>query len=798
MQTQGTAAAVSHEPVADVNAVQSDIRQQGLLQAGRSAVLNIPTGGGKTFLAREAIANTVGAGMVAVYLCPLRSLARETAASWQAADAFAGKTVGVFTGETGMDATDDLPAHDASDVLVATPERFDAWLRSWQTQLHWLARVGLLVVDELHTLGDGRRGATLEGVITRLRAINPWVSVLGLSATLGNPDALARWLGGAAFVSDERAIPLDWRIATFKATGDAAKGKAAIAAEETRATLAEDGQALVFVQSRPRAESLASHLANAGLPAAAHHAGLPRSQREKTEAAFRHGEIRAIVCTPTLAMGVNLPARKVVLHDLQRFERGEWKDLAVNEVWQLAGRAGRRGFDDRGEVVLLAPQHNQKAARRYISGRFEDIESAWHGACLAEQVLVIVGSGLARTRAQVHRVAAASWWGQGNALVPVARQIGGFLDELVAYGMVEEQDDRLKATRLGYVAVRHQLQPRSAAKLRQLLHDTQASMRTLTLMDILVTACASPDFNARLRVDEDQLERIAEGLNAQPSHLLADSLRDLGGRIGQDNGRDLVAAFRTALLLMAWTNCGDEAEAASLCDADPHELAEARQEALRLLAAMRAIAELDAPASGEDEPNLPEKLRVLQAMVATGLDSQHASLAMVDGIGPVLARRLVAAGIEDIEDLALAEPQTVGGIPGISVERARRWIEAADDLVSQGGASRYRDVARRHLEVEAGRVAVDVLRWQRARDLAARIEADRAVVTGGAEDHVLTKEAGVWRCDCQDSAKGHLCKHAIRVRHELWDPAIPRFDLPFPAPRGHSLADLWNQRGAWR
>jgi helicase len=111
-----------------------------------------------------------------------------------------------------------------------------------------------------------------------------------------------------------------------------------------------------------------------------------------------------LVSTGTLEMGLNLPARQVVLFDLQSFDGTDFVPLPTNTVWQRAGRAGRRGLDTTGEVVLFAPSWD-RTAERYAQGQFEPIISGLSDEqALAEQVLAEVSSGLARTQGQLDRV----------------------------------------------------------------------------------------------------------------------------------------------------------------------------------------------------------------------------------------------------------------------------------------------------------------------------------------------------------------------------------------------------------
>lgn len=783
------------------HATQDAINAAGLLDA--SCVLQLPTGAGKTFLAREASNRIVLNGLRVAYLCPLRALARELAQSWRGEPALAAAGVGVFTGEMGLDA-EEGEARSPRDVAVGiyTAEKFDAYARGWEANLDWLATLDLLVVDELHLLGTGRRGATLEGVITRLRSVNPYVRVMALSATLGNRDELATWLGATPYHSDRRPIPLAWRIETFKAGTDAMRGKAEIVVDEVRRTRDQGGQSLVFVQSRPRTETLAGVLGEAGLRAAAHHAGLPRSQRERVEAAFRAGELDAIVCTPTLAVGVNLPCRKAILHDLQRFERGEWVDLDVNEVWQIAGRAGRRGLDTAGEVVLLAPQHNQKAARRYIDGRFEPIRSQLiDAAALAEQVLVVIGSGLARTEAQLQRVLARSLYAHQCAHYAAAK-IHEALDAMLAAGMLEAEEGRLRATRLGRIAVRCQLSPATVRTWRAAFERLGQS---LSYLDALLLVCAAAEFNARIRASEEELDFVTAACNAEPARLRSIPLGEWAALLGQRDGRELVGAAKTAVMLRAWSRGGDMNEACAATGDDPWALEEARKEAVRLLGALRLLSECDTQ-EGEggapsDEALLPERLAALQAMICTGLDEAGATLALLEGVGPKLARRLIDAGVGDIEDFALADAEEIARIDGISLARATRWIAEADAFVARGGAQRLRQAyhtgaTRLVASGGEGGAEVDFYRWRRAQTLDIEPAGADFIVSGGAQPHRVAGDGS--HCDCADFAKGHLCKHLIAVRHHRGDAAVPRFDQAFPSIEPVSLADLWRQSRSFR
>ena len=157
---------------------QKEAIDQGYIDCNEHTLLNMATGSGKTYLSELAIRNVVESGYKAVYITPLRALAQHQYSNWK--DTFAGYQIGVFTGETiGKSKTGS--GYTKSQILIMTPERFDACLRNWRTHWTWIPDVSLVVVDEFHILGQAQRGPRLEGAITRMIRLNPFVRFIGLS-----------------------------------------------------------------------------------------------------------------------------------------------------------------------------------------------------------------------------------------------------------------------------------------------------------------------------------------------------------------------------------------------------------------------------------------------------------------------------------------------------------------------------------------------------------------------------------------------------------------------------------------
>ncbi len=752
----------------ELNPAQREVVERGLLSSGFSAVLQMPTGAGKTWLAEQAIDAALQAGARAIYLTPLRALANELVARWS--KRFEGHEVGVFTGEYGQRQAYPVPFERAR-LLIMTPERLDACTRHWRAHWGWFPQVGLLVVDELHLLGERGRGPRLEGALMRARRLNPFLHLLGLSATLGNRSELADWLGGVHFGSSWKPIPIEWRVARYQGATD----KPRILREEVQQCVAGGGQSLVFVQSRRRAEALSAELRDAAVPAGHHHAGLDSDERRRLEGEYRAGTLRALVSTGTLEMGLNLPARQVVLYDLQSFDGNDFVPLSVNTVWQRAGRAGRRGLDTQGEVVLIAPAWD-RVADRYAAGQFEKITSGLvEGRALAEQVLAEVSSGLARTRAQLARNLQQSLAAHQQRLPVLDRVLAEMLDSGMLVEVLEEgaRAPALKATRLGRIAVRQMLAPSTVVTLSRSLQADDADK--LTFFDLLLLVAQTDDCEPLIPVDFEELEDLGAWLTKERSTLLTGSHREIQERFGL-SGRRLLAVIKTALVIRAWTRLGSADVVADTFGCYAFEVRRLGESAERILTAAVAVltppkeqaadvAEVAPAISFDDTPPLPERVRALTSMVAHGVDEQVVTLTFLDGIGGTLARRLRDAGVTDIEELALADADEVAKVRGVSTARATRWIAEATEKIRTHSAFSMRETGRTtETAADSWHSSVDPYRFRRALDLEVRRRGDGFTVSGGLEPHRVTRAESLLACDCADFAKGRACKHVLAVR----------------------------------
>ncbi|MFF1297063.1 MULTISPECIES: DEAD/DEAH box helicase [unclassified Streptomyces] len=338
-------------------------------EAAGHLVVVAPTGAGKTPIGMVAALEAHARGRKAAWLVPQRSLTDELDRElqlWRRR----GLRVVRLTGEAAVD----TELIRAADVWVATTEKFEAICRAGSLR-DALAEVGCLVVDEIHLLGDPARGAVLEALLARVREDDTGTRIVGLSATVANADEVAAWLGARLIRTAWRPSRLTWQLPVLPAADEPDWAARAAVRTETAVRIAREitaggGSVLVFCGSKRRVRATALALAadrgaaTAGVDAddaelverLCTKAGVRLHYRDwpykrEAEQAFRAREADILVATSTVAAGVNLPARAVIVSDttigLDRVE--------VSMVQQMFGRAGRIGAGEReGWAFLLA------------------------------------------------------------------------------------------------------------------------------------------------------------------------------------------------------------------------------------------------------------------------------------------------------------------------------------------------------------------------------------------------------------------------------------------------------------
>ena len=288
---------------------------------GRHALLIAPTGGGKTLagflpslveISERGPANhPSGHGLHTLYISPLKALAVDVARNLMApiAEMDLPVTVESRTGDTGVSKRQRQRKYPP-DILLTTPEQL-ALFCAWEGSRSYFENLRTVVIDEIHAIHASKRGDLLSLGLARLQACAPALRRVGLSATVNDPDMLRRWLAPGEMsdlVLGEPGAPPVVDVLLSNGAVPWAGHTAQHAMAEVYDAIKGARTALIFVNTRWQAEFAFQELwrlNDDNLPIALHHGSLAAEQRRKVEAAMARGELRAVVCTSTLDLGID-------------------------------------------------------------------------------------------------------------------------------------------------------------------------------------------------------------------------------------------------------------------------------------------------------------------------------------------------------------------------------------------------------------------------------------------------------------------------------------------------------------
>ncbi|KAF9474450.1 Sec63-domain-containing protein [Pholiota conissans] len=383
-------------------------------------LLCAPTGAGKTNVAMLTILNELGKhrneetgefdldAFKCVYIAPMKALVQEMVGNFTARLKVFNVKVGELTGDSQMTKQEIAEAQ----ILVVTPEKWDVITRK-QTDTSYTNLVRLIIIDEIHLLHD-ERGPVLESIVSRtirrMEQTSEYVRLVGLSATLPNYQDVATFLRvdekKGLFYFDASYRPCGLQQQFIGITEKKAIKRYQVMNEvcyENVLDQAGKNQTLVFVHSRKETAKTARFLRDMAIEKetitqfvkpdgavreilteeansvkdsnlrdllpfgfAIHHAGMSREDRGVVEELFADGSVQVLVCTATLAWGVNLPAHTVIIKGTQIYnpEKGRWVELSSQDVLQMLGRAGRPQYDTFGEGIIIT---NHSELQYYLS-----------------------------------------------------------------------------------------------------------------------------------------------------------------------------------------------------------------------------------------------------------------------------------------------------------------------------------------------------------------------------------------------------------------------------------------------
>lgn len=371
---------------------------------GRDTLLIAPTGGGKTLagflpslieLAQRPPANTPR-GLHTLYISPLKALAVDVERNLMAPILQMGLPIVAEsrTGDTGMSRRQRQRVKPP-DILLTTPEQL-ALFCAWEGARLYFEDLSCVILDEIHTLHASKRGDLLALDLARLQQFAPNLRRVGLSATVDDPDVIRRWMGfgreentheQVALVRGPAGAPpiVDMLLAEGRVPWAGHTAKHAM--EEVYEAIKGARTALVFVNTRFQAEFAFQELWRLNedsLPIALHHGSLAAEQRRKVEAAMARGELRAVVCTSTLDLGIDWGDVDLVIQLAS--------PKGASRMVQRIGRANHR-LDEPSRALFVPANRFEmlecQAAREAIAQNRFDGEASRVGALdvLAQHVM---------------------------------------------------------------------------------------------------------------------------------------------------------------------------------------------------------------------------------------------------------------------------------------------------------------------------------------------------------------------------------------------------------------------------
>lgn len=659
--------------------------KNGLLDF-ENQVISAPTASGKTLIATLASINNFKKRRSKVlYLVPLIALADEKYKYFKKVFSDTKIKTVISTGD--LDSSSGWLSN--YDLLVLTTEKCDSLIRH---DSRWLRDVGLIIVDEIHLLNDPSRGPTLEITLTKLREIVPKAQILALSATIKNSQELSQWLDAKLILSDFRPVKLyeglyyNSKIQFFGGKNYSLNENLTPELSIVENTVSFGKQVIFFVSTRRNAESLAEKISDFSSRAANnkltkisseigtiletptgqcrklsecvkngiafHHAGLLPKQKTLVEEQFKSGQLKVICATPTLAMGVNLPAWRIVVRDIKRYYSGYGsRFIPVLEVKQMFGRAGRPDFDKSGESILIAKSEREahELSEKYILGEPEEIYSKlFLEPVLRMHTLSLISSGISSEDSLFDFFNKTFYAYQYNDIDELKSKIRKILGMLINFGFVVDNNGNLISTRIGKRVSELYLDPITANQIIESLKKSTKKNTIFSYLHLITNTLEMKPFFTVYKKEEDEIiEKAAK------SHFLTRPPDEWDFKFDE-----FLRSVKTTLVLESWVNEISEDRMLTYYRVAPGDLRTKLKNADWILYATNELAIL----LGLKEILLD--LRKLRVRMKYGVKEQLIPLVRLKQIGRVRARKLYKNNLRTIKDLRDAPTRKLGAILG--------------------------------------------------------------------------------------------------------------------------------------
>ena len=661
---------------------QKDAVKAGVLD-GKNVLVSVPTASGKTLIAMLATISHLSKNKSKViYLTPLRALASEKFEEFKKLEKINGSKIKVAISTGDSNSTDNKL--DDADVIILTNETMDA---NMAFERDWVFQIGLVISDEIHLIGDSTRGPTLEMILTRLRTgflgkIPP--KIIGLSATISNSNELAEWLKCELVESEWRPVPLIEAVYsnhTIMTSQDSEYSEGNLNEKrESRHTkpaiglgldTIENGdQCLIFAMTRKSSVATATEagidvaktlvenqrkelqkISKKILPkdnedetklikkladtvkngTAFHHAGLDQRCRTIVETEFRNGHIKLLTATPTLAAGVNLPARRVIIPSVQRYTQNGLNKISVLEYKQMCGRAGRPQYDDEGESIIIAKGDPYSFIEHYVDGEPEPLESQIleEDSSLRIHLLSFIKTSSvfdAVSQEKINKFFSHTFGGyQINDDDNLEKKISSQLEKLKEYDMITGEDS-FKPTPFGEKVFWLRLDPKTAFEITGYIeHYVKGAKHTFGILHMITNL---PEFYPQIPYEMNEII-----IKNEHEKLYT------GQKFQEDD------CFKSLLILHYWIDAMTFSDMSKNFDAEPGDIYYIQQNSMQLVYAFREIARY------WKNQILVDELDIIRKRIRYGVPEKYLELVEIKNVGRVRAKILYHEKLIDRQSL---------------------------------------------------------------------------------------------------------------------------------------------------
>lgn len=649
-------------PFEKFNCVQSRLFEH--FEGDSNIAIAAQTSAGKTVSAEMYMAYEVRKrGGKAMYIGPLKALATEKKEDWSNPNHhFADLNLSICTGDFRI-TNKRIKELDESNIIVMTPEMLASRCRNHKSEKsNFLKEIGTIVFDESHLLTVPGRGHHIEVALMKITEINPNIRVVLLSATMPNMDEICGWIckltGRDTYLleSTYRPCPLGIHYEVYydgaKTYEDKEKEK--IGTAVGLVNYYNEDKFLCFVHTKRTGQMLVEHLKRYGIESQFHNADLDLEARTKLENKFKTDpNFRVIVSTSTLAWGLNLPARRVVVVGVERgLTRVENYDIG-----QMIGRAGRPAYDPRGDAYILVPESKKteviQSLKRKAPIRSQLLEDlSGNHKVLAFHIVAEIHQGNIKTKEGFHDWFRASLAHYQNLDFNDV-EVDKVLELLVKCRAIAIDEDGLyRATSVGTVASTFYYSPFDVADLRsnfKWLFENHREKDDYSL----AMALANVDSNKIGIVNKQEREAMIKFQKAIESQF--------------GKGKYTDPAIKTAFAYHNMLNGKDDATFASL------------QSSLRLDfdRTMEVLTALDTMGAQWKEG---EYFKTVKLRMTYGVTPELIPLVGIPNVGRVRADKLYKAGIRSVDDFVTADRTKLKTLLNLKLEKIGEMIDGAKDV----------------------------------------------------------------------------------------------------------------------